>query len=201
MRGGGSDNGRGGATQVLACYRQIDHAKTIQTARNVTISCETNPYPERRPAASGRWEQGGDRPTCTGLDLVRCLTCSAASQRAHFQEQLIRLNAAWTELDAIALPDDDADLDHLDFSGFVVPPCGSSVLKPDVVIFGESVPRDQVARWPNSTSRTPTRCSSLVPPLWSIRLSFRPDCRFCCKARCRVLMVSPGREPSRPNKA
>jgi hypothetical protein len=96
------------------------------------------------------------------------MTCSAASQQAHFQEQLIRLNAAWTELDAIALPDGDADLDHLDFSGFVVPPCAScgGVLKPDVVFFGESVPRDQVAL--AQTWRTPTRCSSLVRPLWSI---------------------------------
>ena len=69
------------------------------------------------------------------------------TQPVRFQEQLIRLNAAWTELDAIALPDGDADLDHLDFSGFVVPPCAScgGVLKPDVVFFGESVPRDQVA--------------------------------------------------------
>jgi NAD-dependent SIR2 family protein deacetylase len=81
------------------------------------------------------------------LDLVRCMTCAAASRRADFQDQLIRLNAAWTELDALALPDGDADLDHLDFSGFAVPPCAScgGILKPDVVFFGESVPRDQVA--------------------------------------------------------
>ena len=49
--------------------------------------------------------------------------------------------------DATALPDGDADLDHLEFSGFAVPPCGScgGIQKPDVVFFGESVPRDQVA--------------------------------------------------------
>jgi NAD-dependent SIR2 family protein deacetylase len=81
------------------------------------------------------------------LDLVRCMTCSATIRRADFQDQLIGLNAAWAELDAIALPDGDADLDHLDFSGFTVPSCAScgGVLKPDVVFFGESVPRGQVA--------------------------------------------------------
>jgi NAD-dependent SIR2 family protein deacetylase len=36
---------------------------------------------------------------------------------------------------------------HLNFSGFAVPPCRScgGILKPDVVFFGENVPRDQVA--------------------------------------------------------
>lgn len=81
------------------------------------------------------------------LDLVRCLACAAASNRADFQDELVRLNAEWVSLDASALPDGDADLDHLDFSGFAVPPCGScgGILKPDVVFFGENVPREQVA--------------------------------------------------------
>jgi NAD-dependent SIR2 family protein deacetylase len=81
------------------------------------------------------------------LDLVRCLACSATTRRADFQDELVRLNAALVHLDAVALPDGDADLDHLDFSGFAVPSCAScgGVLKPDVVFFGENVPRDQVA--------------------------------------------------------
>jgi NAD-dependent SIR2 family protein deacetylase len=81
------------------------------------------------------------------LDLVRCTACSATSRRADFQDELVRLNAAWVDLDALALPDGDADLDHLDFSGFTVPPCRScgGIQKPDVVFFGENVPRDQVA--------------------------------------------------------
>ena len=35
----------------------------------------------------------------------------------------------------------------MDFSAFAVPPCAScgGVLKPDVVFYGENVPRDQVA--------------------------------------------------------
>lgn len=81
------------------------------------------------------------------LDLVRCMACATTLRRADFQDQLIRLNAAWSQLDAAALPDGDADLDGLDFSAFAVPACDccGSVLKPDVVFYGENVPRDQVA--------------------------------------------------------
>ena len=81
------------------------------------------------------------------LDLVRCMACSAARRRADFQDDLVGLNDAWGNLDAAALPDGDAELDHMDFSGFAVPHCAScgGVMKPDVVFFGESVPRDQVA--------------------------------------------------------
>ena len=81
------------------------------------------------------------------LDLVRCMACSTTIRRADFQDDLVRLNAPWARLDAAALPDGDADLDGLDFSAFVVPSCRccGGVLKPDVVFYGENVPRDQVA--------------------------------------------------------
>ena len=81
------------------------------------------------------------------LDLVRCMACSTAVRRADFQDRLIRLNEPWGQLDAAALPDGDADLDGLDFSSFAVPSCDccGGVLKPDVVFYGENVPRDQVA--------------------------------------------------------
>jgi NAD-dependent SIR2 family protein deacetylase len=49
-------------------------------------------------------------------------------------------------LDARAAPDGDADLEALDFSGFDIPACTEcgGILKPDVVFFGESVPRERV---------------------------------------------------------
>jgi NAD-dependent SIR2 family protein deacetylase len=82
------------------------------------------------------------------LDLVRCMACSATLRRADFQDDLTSLNATWAVLDAAALPDGDAELDHMDFSHFAVPDCPScgGILKPDVVFFGESVPRDHVTR-------------------------------------------------------
>jgi NAD-dependent SIR2 family protein deacetylase len=80
------------------------------------------------------------------LDLVRCMSCSATGPRAEFQNDLVSLNAGWVGLEATALPDGDAKLERTDFSDFAVPPCAAcgGVLKPDVVFFGEAVPRDQV---------------------------------------------------------
>jgi NAD-dependent SIR2 family protein deacetylase len=51
-------------------------------------------------------------------------------------------------LDATDAPDGDADLDGQDFSQFTVPPCPrcGGIVKPDVVFFGETVPRDRVDR-------------------------------------------------------
>jgi NAD-dependent SIR2 family protein deacetylase len=79
------------------------------------------------------------------LDLVRCMGCERRIPREDFQQQLGRLNADWLDLDAADAPDGDADLD-MDFSAFVVPACTvcGGVLKPDVVFFGETVPRDLV---------------------------------------------------------
>jgi NAD-dependent SIR2 family protein deacetylase len=81
------------------------------------------------------------------LDLVRCMACSQTIRRADFQDELIRANPAWGRLDAEMLPDGDSDLVGLDFSAFAVPACAScgGILKPDVVFYGENVPRDQVA--------------------------------------------------------
>ena len=81
------------------------------------------------------------------IDTIRCLGCEARTPRALFQAELRRRNPRWAELEARAAPDGDADLDGLDFSGFDVPDCPlcGGMLKPDVVFFGESVPRQRIA--------------------------------------------------------
>jgi len=80
------------------------------------------------------------------LDLVRCLGCERRIPRDEFQDELIRLNPGWVDLDAVDAPDGDADLDGIDFSRFTVPACSAcgGMLKPDVVFFGENVPKDRV---------------------------------------------------------
>jgi NAD-dependent SIR2 family protein deacetylase len=80
------------------------------------------------------------------LDHIRCMGCDRVSPRADFQEELERRNPDWLALEAIVAPDGDADLDGVDFSTFVVPACPhcGGVLKPDVVFFGENVPRGRV---------------------------------------------------------
>jgi NAD-dependent SIR2 family protein deacetylase len=80
------------------------------------------------------------------IDLVRCMACERRSLREELQDELGRLNADWLDLDGTEAPDGDADLEEVDFSSFVVPSCGrcGGLLKPDVVFFGENVPRDRV---------------------------------------------------------
>ncbi len=76
------------------------------------------------------------------LDKVACLSCRHTSARKAWQSHLAGSNASWAGLEAPVAPDGDADLDALDFSGFVVPDCPrcGGVVKPDVVFFGENVP-------------------------------------------------------------
>jgi NAD-dependent SIR2 family protein deacetylase len=80
------------------------------------------------------------------LDLVRCMGCGQKTAREEFQNHLTRLNPGWLDLDAADAPDGDADIEAADFSAFVVPACQAcdGVLKPDVVFFGENVPRSFV---------------------------------------------------------
>ncbi len=80
------------------------------------------------------------------LDLVRCMGCGRKSPRDELQDELTRLNAGWLGLDATDAPDGDADLEAHNFSSFNIPACPhcEGVLKPDVVFFGESVPREFV---------------------------------------------------------
>ena len=80
------------------------------------------------------------------LDEVRCMACDWRQPREAFQQSLVDLNPAWQYLDAATAPDGDADLEELDFTRFGVPPCPRcrAIVKPDVVFFGEGVPRERV---------------------------------------------------------
>ena len=80
------------------------------------------------------------------LDTVRCMSCEQRSSREELQHQLLERNTSWADLDALEAPDGDAELEGLDFSSFDVPVCEhcGGLLKPDVVFYGESVPRERV---------------------------------------------------------
>ena len=80
------------------------------------------------------------------IDLVRCMGCGRRTPREEFQEDLARANPDWLGLEALIAPDGDADLEGADFSSFAIPPCPhcGGIQKPDVVFFGENVPRERV---------------------------------------------------------
>ncbi|TBR39333.1 MULTISPECIES: NAD-dependent protein deacetylase [Dyella] len=80
------------------------------------------------------------------LDVVRCMANEHRLPRTDFQRMLEERNPSWVALEAVEAPDGDADLEGHDFSTFDIPACPScgGILKPDVVFFGEGVPRERV---------------------------------------------------------
>lgn len=81
------------------------------------------------------------------LRKVRCIDCGETVPRAVFQARLKEANPAWKASVAQLAPDGDAKLSNADVSSFEVPSCErcGGILKPDVVFFGESVPKARVA--------------------------------------------------------
>ena len=79
---------------------------------------------------------------------VACLDCGGRTQRATLQSRIEADNPGWhaAHADVVVRPDGDVELE--DTAGFVVPTCAGcgGRLKPDVVFFGENVPKDRVAR-------------------------------------------------------
>ncbi|MCZ2404838.1 NAD-dependent protein deacetylase [Paenarthrobacter sp. Z7-10] len=87
------------------------------------------------------------------FDQVICLHCHTQFSRQHLAGILEELNPGFVGLaeeagGAAAAPDADAELDRTLVQRFVVAPCEvcGGMLKPDFVFFGESVPKDRVAR-------------------------------------------------------
>ena len=93
------------------------------------------------------------------LDRVVCLACGDLSDRAGLDDRMRTANPGFEDVARAALarpgadgevnPDGDVALPDDAVAGFVVAPClacGADALKPDVVFFGETVPRDRVER-------------------------------------------------------
>jgi len=80
------------------------------------------------------------------LDRVLCLDCKQVSRRADLQQTLVQANPELARRIAAVAPDGDAQVDDFDIDSVVVPVCErcGGMLKPDVVFFGDNVPRDRV---------------------------------------------------------
>ncbi|WP_420129111.1 NAD-dependent protein deacetylase [Longimicrobium sp.] len=83
------------------------------------------------------------------LASVRCLQCGEVSPRGAFQDRLISMNTEWARRLGPAVeqaPDGDAELPAWAMEAFRVPACKAcgGVIKPDVVFFGENVPKEWV---------------------------------------------------------
>ncbi len=80
------------------------------------------------------------------IDRVVCLGCREVTTRAELHERLTRLNPSFEQRSGELAPDGDVVLRET--GDFVVAPCRTcgGDLKPDVVFFGENVPKDRVER-------------------------------------------------------
>lgn len=90
------------------------------------------------------------------LGRVVCLACGAQGDRAAVQAWLEAHNAAWLEAAVVGRPDGDAEfLAVRQFADFAVPACHcGGNLKPDVVFYGDSVPRVRVERIQDQLARS-----------------------------------------------
>ena len=81
------------------------------------------------------------------LARVVCLTCGDRSSRWDLDERMRATNPSFEVTSNEIRPDGDIALNELDVADFVVPRClvcRQDTLKPDVVFFGESVPKPLV---------------------------------------------------------
>jgi len=80
------------------------------------------------------------------LSNVRCLGCGEISARDAFQRRLEEQNPDWHAEVYRFKPDGDAELADSSYQKFAVPACGEcdDIIKPDVVMFGEAVPKERV---------------------------------------------------------
>lgn len=82
------------------------------------------------------------------LKTVACLQCSGRLARSDMQQALEENNVTYRQRTADGAPDGDANLNGIDLTAFRVPACPrcGGILKPEVVFFGESVPRSRTER-------------------------------------------------------
>lgn len=90
------------------------------------------------------------------LERVVCLTCGDRTCRWDLDERMRESNPGFEVTSNEIRPDGDIALNALEVEEFVVPlclVCGRDTLKPDVVFFGESVPKPLVVRCFELTER------------------------------------------------
>jgi NAD-dependent SIR2 family protein deacetylase len=81
-----------------------------------------------------------------GLSRIVCLQCGQTTRRSELDDRLREANPAFVAVSATVNPDGDVELSADAVESFRTVDClrCEGLLKPDVVFFGESVPRDRV---------------------------------------------------------
>ena len=132
------------------------------------------------------------------LSRVLCLGCGERTPRPRLDQRLRAANSGWAARAAEITPDGDAVLADDDLAGFRVVDCEScgGVLKPDVVFFGENVPRPRV----EESYRLVDRAGALVVLGSSLTvMSGYRFVRHASKLAIPVVIVNQGRTRGDPH--
>jgi len=127
------------------------------------------------------------------LHRVRCLDCGAVTPRSELDQRLRAANPGWIAAggEPGVRPDGDAvvtDAEAERFATVCCRDCGG-VLKPDVVFFGENVPRDRVARCYSLTEAA--GCLLVLGSSLTVMSGYR-FVRHAAKRRIPVAIVNQG---------
>ena len=120
------------------------------------------------------------------LDAVTCTACGRRTERASVAEWLTASNPGFETPQHTLAPDGDADFDGVDLSGFRVPRCEScgGIVKPDVVFFGENVPRTRV----DAAFDALARCKGVL--ICGSSVMVQSSFRFCRRAEALQLPIA-----------
>lgn len=126
------------------------------------------------------------------LDRIVCLQCRRESDRSALQQALLARNAGFAGRNAEMAPDGDAYLEDTDLQDFQVPDCPrcGGILKPHVVFFGETIPRERVDR-----SIDALRAADALLVIGSslmVYSGFR-YCRLAAEKGMPIAAINPGR--------
>lgn len=112
------------------------------------------------------------------LDSVICLDCGQHFSRHSVQLKLEALNPEFNHIDARRLSDGDADVENVDFDSLKLVDCEQcgGVIKPNVVFYGENVPKDRV----DNAMQQLTQSDALL--VAGSSLMVYSGYRFCLKA-------------------
>ncbi|UYF99188.1 NAD-dependent protein deacetylase [Halomonas sp. GD1P12] len=118
-------------------------------------------------------------------DTVSCMRCGYSMMRYAMHAEMARMNPRFAAMDAAHAPDGDADLET-DFSSFRVYDCPRcrGVMKPDVVYYGDVVPKARRLEAEAALAR-----SSAVLAVGTSLMVFS-GYRFCREAHAKGLPVA-----------
>lgn len=113
------------------------------------------------------------------LDTVACIDCHHRMSRDTYQYLLLENNPAFIDRLSVPVPDGDARLAVQDYSSFRFPDCPlcGGICKPDVIFFGEFIPKQRVS----AALRAMDNADSLV--IVGSSLMVLSGYRFCRTAR------------------